>query len=141
MSTARHPEFAAVALGSLSAIYNAAYRMTGNEHDAEDLAQEAYVDAFGHAAQLRDLADCRPWLFRSSANRFISSERKRRAWPEGDDSPWWLPRSAGICLLGLAYGFLQGAWPFGLIEAVWSALALRRWRLLPRRVGPRPDGS
>src|ERR1700692_1006203 len=26
-----------------------------------------------------------------------------------------------------AYGFLQGAWPFGLVEAIWSAVALRRW--------------
>lgn len=32
------------------------------------------------------------------------------------------------CLLGSAYGFLQGAWPFGLVEAVWAAIALRRWR-------------
>ena len=31
------------------------------------------------------------------------------------------------CLLGSAYGFLQGAWPFGMIEAIWSAVALRRW--------------
>jgi len=34
---------------------------------------------------------------------------------------------AGACLLGSAYGFLQGAWPFGLVEAVWSLVALRRW--------------
>jgi hypothetical protein len=34
---------------------------------------------------------------------------------------------AGSCLLGSAYGFLQGAWPFGLVEAVWSAVAVRRW--------------
>ena len=34
---------------------------------------------------------------------------------------------AGACVLGSAYGFLQGAWPFGLVEAVWSAVALRRW--------------
>lgn len=26
-----------------------------------------------------------------------------------------------------AYGFLQGAWPFGLVEAVWSVVAVRRW--------------
>jgi hypothetical protein len=25
------------------------------------------------------------------------------------------------------YGFLQGAWPFGVVEAVWSVIALRRW--------------
>ena len=31
------------------------------------------------------------------------------------------------CLLGSVYGFLQGAWPFGLVEAVWSVVALRRW--------------
>jgi len=34
---------------------------------------------------------------------------------------------AGACALGSAYGFLQGAWPFGLVEAVWSLVALRRW--------------
>jgi hypothetical protein len=31
------------------------------------------------------------------------------------------------CALGSIYGFLQGAWPFGLVEGVWSAVALRRW--------------
>jgi RNA polymerase sigma-70 factor (ECF subfamily) len=82
LSTTRHPEFAAVALGFLSAIYNAAHRMTGDQHDAEDLAQETYVEAFRHAEQLRDLADCKAWLFRILRNRFISSERKRRARPE-----------------------------------------------------------
>ena len=35
---------------------------------------------------------------------------------------------AAACALGSAYGFLQGAWPFGLVEAIWSAVALRRWR-------------
>jgi hypothetical protein len=34
---------------------------------------------------------------------------------------------AGACVLGAAYGFLQGAWPFGLVEAVWSIVAVRRW--------------
>jgi hypothetical protein len=31
------------------------------------------------------------------------------------------------CALGSAYGFLQGAWSFGLVEAVWAVVALRRW--------------
>ncbi len=31
------------------------------------------------------------------------------------------------CLLASAYGFLQGAWPFGLVEMIWSAVALRRF--------------
>ncbi len=34
---------------------------------------------------------------------------------------------AGACVLASAYGFLQGAWPFGLIEAAWAAIAVRRW--------------
>ena len=42
-------------------------------------------------------------------------------------SPWWTLAFAGACLLGSAYGFLQGAWPFGLVEAVWALVAARRW--------------
>jgi hypothetical protein len=40
---------------------------------------------------------------------------------------------AGSCLLGSIYGFLQGAWPFGLVEGIWSIVALRRWRLARTR--------
>ena len=32
------------------------------------------------------------------------------------------------CVLASAYGFLQGAWPFGIIEAIWAGVAVRRWR-------------
>ena len=42
-------------------------------------------------------------------------------------SPLFILAFAGACLLGSVYGFLQGAWPFGLVEAVWSIVALRRW--------------
>ena len=31
------------------------------------------------------------------------------------------------CLLGSVYGFLQGAWPFGLVELVWSGIAAGKW--------------
>ena len=34
---------------------------------------------------------------------------------------------AASCVLASIYGFLQGAWPFGLVEAVWSVIAIRRW--------------
>jgi hypothetical protein len=36
---------------------------------------------------------------------------------------------AGACGLASIYGFLSGAWPFGVVEAVWALVALRRWRL------------
>jgi len=34
------------------------------------------------------------------------------------------------CVLSSVYGFLSGAWPFGVVEGVWSVVALRRfWSL------------
>ncbi|HZU12109.1 MAG TPA: hypothetical protein VFB58_04655 [Chloroflexota bacterium] len=36
---------------------------------------------------------------------------------------------AAACLASSAYGFLQGAWPFGVVELIWSGVALRRWWL------------
>jgi hypothetical protein len=42
-------------------------------------------------------------------------------------SAWSVLGFAFACGLGSVYGFLQGAWPFGLVEAVWAAVALRRW--------------
>ena len=45
-------------------------------------------------------------------------------------SRWYTLAFAGACALGSAYGFLQGAWPFGLVEAVWSMVAVRRWWLV-----------
>lgn len=44
-------------------------------------------------------------------------------------SRWFILAFAGACILASVYGFLQGAWPFGLVEAVWSVVALRRWWL------------
>src|ERR1700757_1567073 len=34
---------------------------------------------------------------------------------------------AAACGLGSVYGFLQGAWPFGVVEAIWAGVAVRRW--------------
>ncbi|MDR3640966.1 MAG: hypothetical protein P4L39_06555 [Humidesulfovibrio sp.] len=45
-----------------------------------------------------------------------------------DKSPWFVLGFAGSCVLGSAYGFMQGAWPFGLVEGVWSLVAANRWR-------------
>lgn len=42
-------------------------------------------------------------------------------------SPWFVLGFAVACALGSVYGFLQGAWPFGVVEAIWSVVALRRW--------------
>jgi len=42
-------------------------------------------------------------------------------------SPWFILAFAGACVLGSIYGFLQGAWPFGVVEAIWAIVAARRW--------------
>ncbi|MGH7931542.1 MAG: hypothetical protein ACREQN_00090 [Candidatus Binataceae bacterium] len=49
-------------------------------------------------------------------------------------SHWFVVAFAGSCALGSVYGFLQGAWPFGIVEAVWSIVALRRWWLTRQSV-------
>ena len=47
-----------------------------------------------------------------------------------DRSHWFVLAFAGSCALGSAYGFLlQGAWPFGVVEAIWAVAALRRWQI------------
>lgn len=38
------------------------------------------------------------------------------------------------CALSSTYGFLAGTWPFGVVEAVWTIIALHRYR------ATRPDG-
>jgi hypothetical protein len=42
-------------------------------------------------------------------------------------SQWFILAFAGACVLGSIYGFLQGAWPFGLVESIWALVAARRW--------------
>ena len=52
-------------------------------------------------------------------------------------SRWYILAFAGACGLGSVYGFLQGAWPFGLVEAIWAVVAVRRWWLAdPGKLNP-----
>jgi hypothetical protein len=50
-----------------------------------------------------------------------------------DRSPWYVLAFSASCLLGAIYGFLQGAWPFGLVESIWAGVALKRWHGLSKR--------
>jgi hypothetical protein len=43
-------------------------------------------------------------------------------------SPRYVLLFAAACLASSSYGFLQGAWPFGVIEVVWAVVAWLRWR-------------
>ncbi|MFO1159435.1 MAG: hypothetical protein U1E60_11395 [Reyranellaceae bacterium] len=48
--------------------------------------------------------------------------------PGENRSTWFILAFAVVGLLGSIYGFLPGAWPFGIVEAIWAAVAVRRWR-------------
>ena len=48
-------------------------------------------------------------------------------------SPWFILAFAVTCALGSVYGFLQGAWPFGLVEVAWTIIAIRRWYVVRHR--------
>lgn len=46
--------------------------------------------------------------------------------------PLFILAFAAGCLASAGYGFLAGAWPFGVVEAIWSAVAVRRYVARPR---------
>jgi hypothetical protein len=50
-------------------------------------------------------------------------------------APLFVLLFAGACLASSAYGFLQGAWPFGVVEIVWAIVALARWRRRKMDIG------
>ena len=69
--------FQAVALPHLDAAYNLARWLTGNDHDAEDVAQEAYLRAFKFFDGFRG-EDARTWILTIVRNTFYSEYRKSR---------------------------------------------------------------
>ncbi len=42
------------------------------------------------------------------------------------------------CLLASTYGFLSGAWPFGVVEAIWATIAVHRYRKSSEALPSRP---
>lgn len=49
-------------------------------------------------------------------------------------SHWFTLALAASCAFGSVYVFFQGAWPFGILEGIWAAVALVKWH---RRVKQR----
>ena len=52
---------------------------------------------------------------------------------EGRNRHFVLAFAAG-CALSASYGFLSGAWPFGVVEVIWCGIAIHRYRALSRGV-------
>lgn len=67
------------------AMYNICIRMTGNQSDAEDLLQEAFILAFKNLKQLKEPAQFGGWLKRIVVNECIRFSKKNSYWSEWDE--------------------------------------------------------
>ena len=80
--------------------FRLAYRMTGNEEDAEDVVQETFLRVFRQLAQFDGRAAFSTWLYRICANCALDSIRARKSRNEqqeggsNDDALHWLNRVA-----------------------------------------------
>ncbi|HYM69569.1 MAG TPA: sigma-70 family RNA polymerase sigma factor [bacterium] len=74
-------------------VYNVAYRMTGNEADARDLSQEAFLRVYRALRRVEPDAPLESWLYRIVSNLHIDLLRKRpRGRVESLDAPVETPR-------------------------------------------------
>jgi RNA polymerase sigma-70 factor, ECF subfamily len=84
--------FEADALPLLPGLYSAAYRLTRNSADAEDLVQETFLRAYRGFHQFEEGTNLKAWLFRILMNTFINEYRKRQRQPQtvsDDEVPDW----------------------------------------------------
>jgi RNA polymerase sigma factor (sigma-70 family) len=68
-------------------VYNVCYGFLQNVHDAEDIAQEVFIEAIRNASKFRGDAKLSTWLYRIAVNRslnHIRNNKKRRFWKELD---------------------------------------------------------
>src|SRR5436853_62632 len=86
--------FEAEALPLLNGMYSAAYRLTRNAADAEDLVQETFLRAYRGFHQFQPGTNLKAWLYRILMNTFINSYRKRQREPqtisEDENEDWYL---------------------------------------------------
>lgn len=73
--------FAALVRRYSSAIYRVGYRLCGDPHEAEDIAQETFVKVFRALPGARLDMPFKPWLYRIAINTAISHLRRRKAQP------------------------------------------------------------
>ncbi len=71
-------EFEATALPHVDALYGAAYRLTRNPRDAEDLVQETILRAYRFWDSFEKNSNCKAWLFKILTNTFINEYQKRK---------------------------------------------------------------
>lgn len=83
MEDDRRRDFEHIAVPYFNTIYNSAYRMTGNEADADDLVQDVFLSAYKSFHQFEKGTNCRAWLFKILKNTFINRIKKERRESKG----------------------------------------------------------
>lgn len=71
-------EFERQALAHVDALYGAAYRLTRNPRDAEDLVQDALLRAYRFWDSFQQDSNCKAWLLRIVTNTFINEYQRRK---------------------------------------------------------------
>lgn len=77
----RKEDFDAEAMPHMNLLHNYAYKITGNQLDADDLLQETYLRAFRFFNKFEKGTNCKAWLFRIMKNLFINKYRKTQKEP------------------------------------------------------------
>lgn len=80
-----YKEFEREAIPHMDALYNFAFRMTGDSDDANDLVQETYLKAFRFFDKFERGTNSKAWLFRILKNTFINDYRKKSKEPDKVD--------------------------------------------------------
>ncbi|MEO8447520.1 MAG: sigma-70 family RNA polymerase sigma factor [bacterium] len=77
----RKKDFDAEAMPHMNLLHNYAYKITGNQLDADDLLQETFLRAFRFFDKFEKGTNCKAWLFRIMKNLFINKYRKNQKEP------------------------------------------------------------
>jgi RNA polymerase sigma-70 factor (ECF subfamily) len=77
-SRPKRTEFERQALAHLDALYGAAYRLTRNARDAEDLVQDSLLRAYRFWDSFQQDSNCKAWLLRIVTNTFINEYQRRK---------------------------------------------------------------
>jgi RNA polymerase sigma factor (sigma-70 family) len=114
------------------ALYRAAYRLTGNEPDAEDLVQEVCLRACPRLAELGGLDSVKSWLLRVQYRVFVDGARRRRRSPL---RPMSSEVEASEHMISAAPGpdeEADGLLSNGPLERAWAGLDRNQRALLAR---------
>jgi len=78
-------DFESAALPYLDSLFNAAYRMSRNAQDAEDLVQETFFKAYKYYDKFQPGTNLKAWLFKILKNTFINAYRRKQNTPPQAD--------------------------------------------------------